>query len=80
MHGRTASHSWSTIVLNTVDILFWREKMRHWITLMAKSLSTRETLGSYYVKMAPVSDSIISPQSTFVVSHFTSPVVICVHR
>lgn len=52
--------------------------MRHWITLMAKSLSTRGTLGSYFVKMAPVSDSIISPLSAFVVSHFSSPEVVCV--
>lgn len=52
--------------------------MRRWITLMAKSLSTRGTLGSYFVKMAPVSDSIISPLSAFVVSHFSSPVVVCV--
>lgn len=50
--------------------------MRHWITLMAKSLSTRGALSTYFVKMAPDSDSIISPLSAFVVSHFSSPVVI----
>lgn len=78
IHGRTVSHSWSTVVLKSHGSLFWREKMRHWITLMAKSLSTRETLGFYFVKMAPVSDSIISPLSAFVVSHFSSPVAVCV--
>lgn len=45
---------------------------------MAKSLSTRGALSTYFLKIAPESDSIISPLSAFVVSHFSSPVVVCV--